>query len=198
MKVFVTGTDTDIGKTLVSAWLVQHWRASYWKPVQSGPDQDQDIIRRLVPDATIVPSRWELSQPLSPHLAAQHDNVQIELDDFTLPATSGPLVVEGAGGILVPLNTKATMIDLMAKLGLPVLVVARSALGTINHTLLTVQALRHRDIPIWGVVMNGPPNADNAQAIEHFGQVKVLAQIPPLPSVTPATLAALPCPIPHP
>ncbi len=196
--VFVTGTDTDVGKTMVSAWLVQHWRAAYWKPVQSGPQADCDTVAALAPDARILPSRHLLSQPLSPHMAARRDGVTINLDDFTLPAIAGPLVIEGAGGVLAPLNDTQFMIDLMEKLGAPVLIVTRSGLGTINHTLLTLQALAGRAIPILGVVMNGSIDPDNRDAIEHFGRVTVLAQIPRLASVTASSLAALPCPIPPP
>ena len=196
MSLFITGTDTDVGKTLVSAWLVHHWRASYWKPIQSGPLADSGTVHNLVPSAKILPSRWTLSQPLSPHLAARHDGIQLDLADFVLPEVQGPLVVEGAGGVLVPINDRHLMIDLMAQLGLPVLVVARSTLGTINHTILTLRALRQRGLTILGVVMNGPPDPDNAQAIGQYGQVDVLAQIPHLPVVTSETLAAVPCPIP--
>ena len=178
---------------------MHHWRASYWKPIQSGPQTDADTLRTLLPKAAILPSRWALSQPLSPHLAARQDGVTISLDDFTLPAVSGPLVVEGAGGVLVPINDRHVMIDLMVQLNLPVLVVARSGLGTINHTLLTVQALRQRGLAIAGVVLNGPPNPDNAQAVEQYGHVRVVAQIPQFTGpVTFSELAALPCPIPRP
>ena len=197
MSVFVTGTDTDVGKTLVCAWLAQHWRAHYWKPIQSGPQLDRDTIASLAPAATIIPSRHCLSQPLSPHAAARHDKVTIHVSDFMAPAVS-PLVVEGAGGVLVPLNDHHTMLDLMAHLGLPVLLVARSGLGTINHTLLSLMALRQRNLTVLGVVMNGPPHPDNAAAIEHFGQTTVLAQLPHFDAVTPSVLADFPCPIPCP
>jgi len=198
MTVFVTGTDTDVGKTLVCAWLVHHWKAAYWKPIQAGFPTDSDTIRSLVPDAEILPSAWTLTQALSPHLAAQKDHVRISLDELRLPHSSKPMVIEGAGGVFAPINNDQHIIDIIAKFNFKTLIVARSGLGTINHTLLTLHALRSRAIPIWGVVMNGPLNPDNQKAIEHFGQVKVLAQIPPLTNLTPATLAAIPCPIPHP
>ncbi|MBY0429867.1 MAG: dethiobiotin synthase, partial [Rhodospirillales bacterium] len=159
--VFVTGTDTGIGKTLVSAWLVRHWRADYWKPVQTGTveGRDLDVIRRQgVPGdgrrPTLFPSAYEFSAPLSPHAAAALEGAEIVLDRLTAPA-SELLVVEGAGGALVPLNGQFLMVDLMVRLGLPVLVVARSGLGTINHTLLTLEALRARHLRIAGVVMSG-------------------------------------------
>ncbi len=181
--VFVTGTDTGVGKTMIAAWLVLSWRAEYWKPVQSGTLEgwDADVIRQLAPDAVIHPSRHALPEPLSPHQAAARAGRRIGLGDFRLPATSRPLVVEGAGGVLVPLNETELMVDLMTHLGLPVLVVARSGLGTINHTLLTLEALRRRQLPIAGVILNGPPNPDNRDAIERFGAAPVVGELPPLP-----------------
>ena len=193
--VFVTGTDTGIGKTLVAAWLVRNWRASYWKPVQSGVADGSDAacVADLAPGTPVHPSAYVLRAPLSPHEAAAREGRRIDLDAFTLPAAS-PLVVEGAGGVLVPLNETATMADLMVRLGLPVLVVARSTLGTINHTLLTLEALAHRGLTVAGVVLNGPPNPANRRAIEQYGRVAVLAELPPLPLVDAAGLDSLPPP----
>ncbi|KIL98355.1 Dethiobiotin synthetase [Paramagnetospirillum magnetotacticum MS-1] len=194
--VFVTGTDTDVGKTLVSAWLAQHWRADYWKPIQTGSAQGTDFgsVAALAPAAHIHPSAVVLPAPLSPHEAARRENTRIDLSALVLPQTSAPLVVEGAGGVMVPINEAALMIDLMARLALPTIVVARSGLGTINHTLMTLEILRRRRVPLLGVVMNGQKNPANRQAIEHFGGVRVLAEIQPLPAVTPATIAGLPSP----
>lgn len=190
--VFVTGTDTGIGKTMVSAWLVRSWRADYWKPVQSGELEGTDFatVRGLVPDAVIHPSRHVLKAPLSPHEAAALEGVRIGLEDFSLPATTRPLVVEGAGGAMVPLNERDLMVDLMRRLNLPVVVVARSGLGTINHTLLTLEALARRDLRVAGVILNGPSMPANRQAIEAWSGVKVVAELPPLPS--PAALALHP------
>lgn len=194
--VFVTGTDTGIGKTLVSAWLTHHWRADYWKPVQTGAleDSDSNTVATLAPSARIHPPAYVFQAPLSPHEAARREGARIELSALTPPAVSGPLVVEGAGGVMVPLNEVAVTVDFMARLNLPAVVVARSGLGTINHVLLTLEALRRRHIPVLGVVMNGQKNPANRQAIEHFGAVKVLAEIQPLPAVTAALVAALPAP----
>jgi dethiobiotin synthetase/malonyl-CoA O-methyltransferase len=189
--VFVTGTDTGIGKTMVSAWLVRSWKADYWKPVQSGiaDGYDADVIRSVVPNATIHPSVFLLNAPLSPHQAARLDGVSIALEDFRLPATNGrPLVVEGAGGVFVPLNDSHLMVDLMARLRLPVLVVGRSGLGTINHCLLTLEALRQRDIPIAGVVLSGPINDANRHAIEYYSGAIVVGELPQLTN-GPADLA---------
>lgn len=195
--VFVTGTDTNIGKTLVCAWLAQNWAAAYWKPVQSGAVEgtDYDSVATLAPAAQILPPAYVMQAPLSPHEAGKREGIRVELSSLVPPpATDRPLVVEGAGGIMVPLNENALMIDLAERLKLPVLVVARTTLGTINHTLMTLEMLRRRSIPILGVVMNGMDNPANCQAIEHFGAVPVLARIPPLFAVTTATVAGLPAP----
>ncbi len=182
---FVTGTDTGIGKTWVSAWLVRSWQADYWKPVQSGTLDgcDAEVIRRVAPEAEIHPSAHSLPEPLSPHEAARLAGVTIRLGDFQPPPTVRPLVVEGAGGVLVPLNATDLMIDLMGRLGLPVVVVARSGLGTINHTLLTLEALRRRGLEPAGVILNGPSNPANRQAIEHFGRIAVVGELPRLDGV---------------
>ena len=183
--VFVTGTDTGIGKTMVSAWITRSWNADYWKPIQSGTIEglDADVVRRFAPNAKIFPSAYSLKAPLSPHEAARLEGVSISLDAFHLPKTTRPLVVEGAGGALAPINDHGTlMVDLMAALGLPAVVVARSGLGTINHSLLTLEALRRRDIVIAGVILSGEPNAENRAAIEKLSGVKVVAELPRLPN----------------
>lgn len=192
MRVFVTGTDTNVGKTWVSAWLTKSWGAGYWKPVQSGTieGRDADLVKAVAPQATIHPSRYELPEPLSPDQAAERAGVRIDLDDFALPDHDGPLVVEGAGGLLVPLNDLTLMADLMQRLGLPLVLVARSGLGTINHTLLSVTEIRRRKLPLEGVILVGPDHPDNRDAIEHFGGVPIVAHLPPLADV--AALAAHP------
>jgi dethiobiotin synthetase/malonyl-CoA O-methyltransferase len=194
--VFVTGTDTGVGKTLVAAWLTHHWGADYWKPVQTGAAEgtDFDTVARLVPEAVVHPPAVVLQAPLSPHEAAKRERVRIDLSALVSPATSRPLVVEGAGGVMVPLNEVALMIDLMERLRLPAVVVARTALGTINHTLMTLEMLRRRRVPLLGVVMNGQKNSANRQAIEHFGGVPVLAELQPLFAVTAGVVASLPPP----
>jgi dethiobiotin synthetase/malonyl-CoA O-methyltransferase len=183
--IFVTGTDTDVGKTMVSAWLVRSWKADYWKPIQSGTDDcwDADVIRKVAPKTQVHPSTYALKAPLSPHEAARLQGITIRSELFTLPPAMRSLVVEGAGGALVPINDDEVMADVMVRLGLPVLVVARSGLGTINHTLLTLGALRHRGLTVAGVVLNGPSNPANRQAIEHFGKIRVIAELPPLDGI---------------
>jgi malonyl-CoA O-methyltransferase len=183
--VFVTGTDTGVGKTLVSAVLARAWDADYWKPVQTGLAQEAGDIATVARLAGLGPERLHpprhaYAAPLSPHAAAALEGAHVALGDFRLPVRDRPLVVEGAGGVLVPLNERELMIDLIARLGLPAVVVARSTLGTINHSLLTLEALRARGAAVLGVVLNGPPSPGNRAAIEGFGRVRVLAEIPPL------------------
>ncbi len=182
-KIFITGTDTDVGKTVVSAILMAGLKAAYWKPIQSGQDDMTDTawMRSVtgLPDEYFIPESYLLSQPLSPHASASHDGVQIELKAFNLPddETYPCLIVEGAGGVMVPLNKNYFMVDLMKFLDLPVLLVARSTLGTINHTLLTLELLRQNGLEVFGVVMNGPKNQINKNAIEFYGNINVIAEV---------------------
>ncbi|MDZ7773357.1 MAG: dethiobiotin synthase [Balneolaceae bacterium] len=192
-RFMVSGTDTGIGKSLVSAVLTLGLGGVYWKPVQSGleGETDTEFVRRVTGLGAehFRPERWRLNEPLSPHAAAAIDGVEIALDDFELPEhREGPLVVEGAGGLLVPLNGRHMIIDLAERLELPVLLTVRSELGTLNHTFLSLEALRRRDIPVLGVVMNGPRNRSNREAIERFGEVEVLAEIEPLEEINPGAL----------
>jgi len=192
---FVTGTDTDVGKTVVSAWLVARLGACYWKPVQAGnhPETDSAIVQRLTdaPPGRILPEAYVLPEPIAPHEAARRAGIAIEMARLVPPHCDRPLIVEGAGGLLVPLNDKAYVIDLAAELHLPIILVTRSTLGTINHTLLSLEAIRRRGLPLAGVVVNGPETPHNRVAIERYGQVEVIAEIPLLDQVTPATLKAI-------
>jgi dethiobiotin synthetase len=200
--VFVTGTDTGVGKTVVSAALVirlrHHGPVRYWKPVQTGIEQDDDTATvtslAACSAAELLASGVRLQRPVSPHLAARLAGTAIELapleDTFVEASRSAHLVVEGAGGALVPLNGIQLMIDLMARLDLPVVIAARSTLGTINHTLLTIEALRRRSLAVAGVVMVGPPDRDNREAIERHGDVQVLGELPMLAPLTHERLAA--------
>lgn len=196
-RLFITGTDTDVGKTVVAAILTLGLDAVYWKPLQSGLQDvtDTEWVRQAtgLSDDHFAAETYRLAQPLSPHTSAALEGVEIELERFCLPAlaVAPRLVVEGAGGILVPLGQRHTMLDLMQRFSLPVLLVARSTLGTINHTLLSIEQLRQRGLAIAGVVMNGPKNPANKEAIEHFGQVAVVAEVEPLDDLTPASLSAV-------
>ncbi|MGI9385766.1 MAG: dethiobiotin synthase [Methyloligellaceae bacterium] len=192
----MTGTDTEVGKTIVSAWLMLHLGAAYWKPVQAGleGETDADVVKRLAgaDDDRIHASAYTLPEPLSPHEAARRAGVEIEMERFALPEVDGPLIVEGAGGLMVPLNATAVVIDLIAQLGLPAVLACRSTLGTINHTLLSIAALRRRGLALAGVVLNGPATPHNRAAIETYGQVRVLAEIPPLEPLTTEALRRVP------
>lgn len=192
---FVTGTGTDVGKTVAAAVLVAALQADYWKPVQSGladlPAGDAGTVAHLAQLGAdrLIPTAYSLQAPLSPDQAARQEGVEIDLRTLTLPARTRPLVVEGAGGILVPLTKRQTMVHLMARLLLPVVVVAPTGLGTINHTVLTIEGLRNRNLPVAGVILNGPEHPENAEAIARFGAVRILGRIPVLDPLTPEAVA---------
>lgn len=198
--LFVTGTDTGVGKTVVCAALLHRLRheqaVRYWKPVQTGieVDDDTETVRRLAACSAreVFAAGIRLPRPVSPHLAARLAGTTIALDDLLTLASSQPAseywIVEGAGGALVPLSDDAVIVDLATQLSLPVVIVSRTTLGTINHTLLTIEALRARSLPIAGVVMVGDSNPDNREAIEHFGRVTVIGELPVLAPLTPAAL----------
>lgn len=189
---FVTGTDTDVGKTVVSAWLLSHLDACYWKPVQAGtePETDAQTVRRLaeVPEDRILPEAYILKDAIAPHEAARREGISIDMARLTAPQTDRLLIVEGAGGLLVPLNEQDYVIDLIEELHLPVILVARSTLGTINHTLLSLEALRRRGLIVAGVVINGPETPHNRAAIERYGRAPVIAEIPKLDPLTKSAL----------
>jgi malonyl-ACP O-methyltransferase BioC/dethiobiotin synthase len=189
--VFVTGTDTGVGKTVVSACLAQAWGARYWKPLQTGlRDESGDTVTvaRLagLPPNRIVAPAYELQAPLSPDDAARLEGVPIDPDAILPPPASAvPLVVEGAGGLLVPIGRNRAgdqemMVDLIRRLALPVVLVARGTLGTINHTLLSLEALRARGILVAGVVLNGACTVNNREAILRLGRVRIIAELPAL------------------
>jgi dethiobiotin synthetase len=191
---FVTGTDTSVGKTVLSALLVAALDGMYWKPVQTGAIEgtDRNSVRLWAecPEERLLPERYCFDPPVSPHLASREGGVRIALDAFELPASIGdrPCIVEGAGGAMVPLNERDLMIDLMCRLSFPVLVAARTSLGTINHTLLTLAVLRAAHLSVRGVVMIGAENAENRRAIEHYGNIRVIGHIPVLERIHHAAL----------
>jgi dethiobiotin synthase len=190
--LFVTGTDTGVGKTVLSAALMLRYpEARYWKPIQTGTRDDNaddtTEVRRLS-GGRVIDEGVRLPDPVSPHLAARLAGVTIELPSRDRDGAIH--IVEGAGGVLVPVNDSQTMVDLMVQLGLPVIVAARSTLGTINHTLLTIEALRARALRVSGVVMIGDLHADNRAAVEHYGKVAVIAEMPRFDPLTPDSLRA--------
>ena len=191
-RYFVTGTDTGVGKTVLSALLCAALDASYWKPIQTGTEVDSDSTTlKLLAELTeerVLPEVYQFVSAISPHLAAQRAGVRIDLAKIKLPAGIPPLIIEGAGGVFVPVNERELMVDLMRQLGLPVLLAARSSLGTINHTTLSLAALRDAGVVVAGVVMIGAPNTENRAAIEEYGKVNVVGEIPWLADLNRAVL----------
>jgi dethiobiotin synthetase len=187
--IVVTATDTDVGKTVFAAALTLALDGLYWKPVQSGTRDgtDRETVARLtgLPAERLLPERYVLSEPLSPHRSAELDGVTIDPARLALPATRGdrPLIVEGAGGVLVPLTRTMLQIELFARWRAPVVVCARTALGTINHSLLTIEALHRRDVPILGVAFIGDAMADSEATICAFANVPRLGRLPALPTL---------------
>ncbi|BEV01891.1 dethiobiotin synthase [Novosphingobium olei] len=192
-RFVVTGTDTGIGKTVFSAALAGAMEAHYWKPIQSGRDDgaDHDVVIQMggVPAERVLPEAYFLETPCSPHRAAEIDGVAIDLSRLALPEIS-PLVVEGAGGALVPITRNTTYADVFAWWNIPAIIVARTSLGTINHTLLTIEALRSRAVPIHGVAFVGDEVADSQMTICAMGNVRNLGRLPRLDSLTRDSLTA--------
>lgn len=185
---FVSGISTEIGKTIASAMITEALHADYWKPVQSGDlhHTDSDRVRSYVSNSkTIIhPEQYKLTKPMSPHASAKIDDVKIRIKDFKLPKTDNHLIIEGAGGLLVPLNKKECIIDLIANFRIPVVLVSMNYLGSINHTLLSIEALRHRKIPIAGILFNGKPTPSSEDVILKMTDVPLLGHIPRLSDVT--------------
>ncbi|MEH3159507.1 MAG: dethiobiotin synthase [Sphingomonas taxi] len=189
--IVVTGTDTDVGKTVFAAALTAALGATYWKPVQAGLADGTDAgTLRSLGVAKVLPEAYRLATPCSPHRAAAIDGVRIDPARLALPAVEGPLVVEGAGGVLVPLSDDLLYADLFAHWGAPVVLVARTALGTINHSLLSIEALRARGVPILGVAFNGEPVEDSEATIARIGRVRRLGRLARLERLDGPALAA--------
>jgi dethiobiotin synthetase len=178
-RYFITAIDTDSGKTLASAILCEALLADYWKPIQAGLPRDSDRVRELVSNTKTVihNERFLLKTPASPHAAAKIDNVQIRVEDFVLPQTDNHFIVEGAGGCLVPINDQQFVIDIIKKLGLEVIVVADLYLGSINHTLLTIEALKSRSITIKGIIFNGDSNPESERIILHHSKLQLIGKL---------------------
>jgi dethiobiotin synthetase len=193
-KLVVSGTDTNIGKTIFSAALAAALGSDYWKPVQSGleGETDSELVARLggLPPERIHPEAYRLAMPASPHRAAAAEHIAIDADPLTPPATNRQLVIEGAGGLLVPLNADTLFADVFARWTIPVVLCARTELGTINHSLLSIEALRARGIPILGIAFIGEANDDSEATIARIGGVKQLGRLPWLDPLNRDTLAA--------
>ncbi|TPG14201.1 ATP-dependent dethiobiotin synthetase BioD [Sphingomonas koreensis] len=192
--IVVTGTDTDVGKTVFAAALAGALGAHYWKPIQAGLDDGGDRARVAalsgLDDAHLLPEAYRLTTPCSPHRAAEIDGVTIDPAMLALPAVAGPLIVEGAGGVLVPVTRGLLFGDLFAQWRAPVVLVARTALGTINHSLASIEALRARGVPIRGIAFIGDAVEDSEATIAAIGGVRRLGRLPMLPQLDRDTLAA--------
>ncbi|NDB67695.1 MAG: ATP-dependent dethiobiotin synthetase BioD [Methylocystaceae bacterium] len=194
MHVVIAGTSTNVGKTVFAAALVNAFKASYWKPVQSGltEETDSQTVERLsgsLPQS-ILPEAYRLNRPISPHLAAKDDGVEIDPSRLVLPTGITRLVIEMAGGVMVPLSEELLSIDLMATWGLPVILVASTVLGTINHSLLSIEAMRRRGIVLHGIVFVGDEVDPVQKSISKFGEIKILGRMPWLDFLTRDRLAA--------
>jgi dethiobiotin synthetase len=188
LRIVVTGTDTGIGKTVFSAALTDALGGRYWKPIQSGLDEETDSekVHRLgrIPLQRILPEAWRLRTPVSPHLSAEIDGVTVTPEALHPPATDLPLIIEGAGGLLAPLTRYETFADVFARWQIPAILCARTGLGTINHTLLSLEAMRQRMIPILGVAFIGHEYSNTQKTIEEMGHVRVLGRLPHLNPLT--------------
>lgn len=178
----VSGTDTGIGKTAAAALLTLGLSAYYWKPIQSGIEDGTDTatVKGLtgLPDDRFLPEAYVLGAPLSPHRSAELDGIEVDIDRLALPQVDGPLIVEGAGGLMVPVTRKLLQIDLFKHWGAPVILCARTGLGTINHTLLSVEALRTRGMALQGLLFIGDDNPDNIRTIAELSGARSLGRLP--------------------
>ena len=196
-KFIISGTDTDIGKTVVAAMLTLALGGTYWKPIQSGIEGgvDTKAVQKMtgLPAERFLPESYVLSEPLSPHRSAEIDDVTIDVDSLLLPQIEEPLIIEGAGGLMVPLTRENLLINLFKRwnetMRVPVILVARTGLGTINHTLLSLEALWSRQIPIQGIIFVGDENEDNVKTIAEFSDVKILGRLPFLDSLNEDSLS---------
>jgi dethiobiotin synthetase len=194
-RIVVAGTDTEIGKTVFSAGLAAVLGANYWKPIQAGleGETDSQLVVRLggLSDDRIVPERYRLKTPASPHQAAAIDGVRIAAESLDVPDCGGrPLVIEGSGGLLVPLDDTTLYIDVFARWRLPIVLCARTALGTINHSLLSIEALRHRKLDILGIAFIGDGSPESERVICEIGRVRRLGRLPRLSPLTRSSLRA--------
>lgn len=180
-RIFVTGIGTDVGKTVASAILCEALQADYWKPVQTGSyfSTDSDKLKKYLTNSKtqIHPEAYVLRQYMSPHAAAELEGKHITLDSINVPATDNTLIIEGAGGIMVPLNEKEFIVDLIIKTKADVVLVIQNYLGSINHSLLSIDALKFRNIPVMGIVFNGPPHKLSEDIILNYSGLKCIGRI---------------------
>ena len=187
LKFIICGTDTDVGKTLISSFFVRGLQSFYWKPIQSGVETETDsqLIFRLsgVKKEKILREAYIFNTPVSPHWAAEIDGKNIDMNLLNLPSIDGSLVIETAGGLMVPITRNFLQIDQLKKWNLPVIIVCRSSLGTLNHTLLSIEALKKRNIKILGLMINGEKHLDNPKTLQQFSKLPIIAEFPRLSNV---------------
>ena len=193
--LFVTGIGTDVGKTLISSVLVEKLKADYWKPIQSGDldNSDTNKVRTLVSNSISYfhPEAYRLNHPFSPHKAADLDRIQIDPAKIIVPKTERALIIEGAGGLMVPLTSEFLIADLIIQLSAEVILVSKNYLGSINHTLMTIELLRSRNIPLKGIVFNGDGDEYSEGVIRKYSEVSYFAHIPTLESISKKAVADL-------
>ena len=192
-SLVICGTDTDIGKTIVSSFFVQGLHATYWKPVQSGTDDgtDTQTVCKLLSleENRYLSEVYKFKAPVSPHWAAEKESQEIDPDKLIIPKRDELLIIETAGGLMVPLNRNMLQIDQLKVWDLPIILVAKTGLGTLNHTLLSLEALKNRNLNVMGIVLNGLPHEDNPKTLEGFGNTKILAKLPILSELNANILA---------
>ena len=192
-NLVICGTDTDVGKTIISCLLVQGLNAMYWKPIQSGLENggDRGTVSNILklPNNRFIPEVYKFKTPVSPHWAAEKENHLINPSKLKVPTKTCNVIIETAGGLMVPLNRQFLQIDLLQEWMLPIVLVARSGLGTLNHTLLSIEALRKRGIPILGIILNGLHHQDNPKTIEQFTNIPIIAELPKLQEVSAKSLS---------
>jgi dethiobiotin synthetase len=190
---FITGIGTDVGKTIASAILTEAWQADYWKPIQAGNVESSDpmIITNLISNqvSEIHPSSYSFEMPASPHFAAEKEGREISIAQIKIPVTKNTLIIEGAGGVMVPLNQQELVIDLIAQLNVPVILIIKNYLGAINHSLLSIEALKNRKINIAGIIYNGGNRSENISFIESHTGIKTLGIISDLEILNRETIA---------
>ncbi|MEP3389498.1 MAG: dethiobiotin synthase [Reichenbachiella sp.] len=188
-KYFVTGIDTDAGKSIASAILVERLKADYWKPIQAGFPTDSDTVRSLVnADRIIHPEGIILQAPMSPHAAAKLENIDLRAEQLSVPETENTLIIEGAGGLLVPINDDEFVINLAKQFDAEVILVSRNYLGSINHTMLSIAYLKQNGFSVTGIIFNDTPNPETERFILQYSQLPCLGRIEPLDEVNPSTI----------
>lgn len=194
-QIVIVGIGTEVGKTLASAIVVKALNAAYWKPVQTGflhgkGDRDSKTVQDLT-QCTVLPETYLFQEPLSPHIAARIDGAEIDIQHIQIPETDGNLVIETAGGLMAPLNDTNLFIDLLQQWKCPVILTVRQYLGNINHTLLSIEALTSRDIPVLGMITSGIALPDTNRWLSQYTQIPVLLEIPELNEINPDVIQQL-------